>query len=282
MVKILTILCVLLLVSAVQAQALVVRTIEKHCTPTGCRQFTGTGACAYIGNINSRSVYLTAAHVINNATSVYIGYSGEWISGKVVHKQYTDRLDYAIVETQAISAPKCFHVAANQPTDGTDAIAYGYSNGIYKLRSLKAKIKVNRNGRYFSKMVAQGDSGGPILAHGQVVGIISAIAPTRGTTIYTDTVLIRRELLRIYGRMPVCRGPMIIVQDSQNPQSTVPKYNEVNTSLQSEISKLRIQLDRLSKTEIPVQIIGSNDQVLSEQKYPLGAPIKLRFKAVKK
>lgn len=282
MVRTITIIFALIMASVVQAQALAVRTIEKRCTPTGCRQYTGTGACAYIGNINNRSVYLTAAHVINNASVFYIGYGGQWLPGQVVHKQYTDRLDYAIVETQVISATRCFNVTGYHPPDGTDAIAYGYSNGIYNVRSLKAKIRVNRNGRYFSKMVARGDSGGPILANGQVVEIISAIVPTRGTTIYTDSVLIRGELLKIYGRMPVCKGSMIIVDDPRIPERSVPDYKEEILSLQGEISKLQIQLDRLSKTEIPVQIIGSNDQVLSEQKYALGAPIKLRFKAVKK
>lgn len=272
---------VLMTTVIVQAQALAIRTIERQCTANGCREITGTGACAYIGNIDNRSVYLTAAHVVNDATTIRIGYGGQWWPAKVVFKQYTDSLDYAIVETRVISAPKCFHVASSQPTDGIDATAYGYSQGIYKLRRLKAKIRVNRNGRYFSKMVAQGDSGGPILANGQVVGIISAIVPSRSTTIYTDSVLIRSEILRIYGRMPACRGSSIVVSPPQKTDPPIPKDSQEIVALKGEISKLREQLDRLSKTEIPVQIIGSDDQVLSEQTYPLGSPIKLRFKAVK-
>ena len=280
MVKALTILLLLLLNSVVQAQALAVRTIERQCAANGCRQITGTGACAYIGNIDDRSVYLTAAHVINNVTTFHIGYGGQWFPGKVVHKQYTDHQDYAIVETQGISAPKCFQVASNQPTDGADAIAYGYSNGIYNLRSLKAKIRVNRNGRYFSKMVARGDSGGPIMANGQVVGIISAIVPTRETTIYTDAVLIRAELLRIYRRMPRC-GSSIIAENNPT-QPPIPEYGKEIAALEGEVAKLREQLENLAKTQIPVQIIGEDGGVISKQMYPLGDPIKLRFKAVKK
>ncbi|WP_298860533.1 serine protease [uncultured Gimesia sp.] len=274
-----TILFVLLMASVVQAQALAVRTIERQCTANGCQEITGTGACSYIGNIDNRSVYLTAAHVINNVTSFHIGYGGQWLPGKVVYKQYTDKLDYAIVETQAITATKCFPVASYQPTDGVVATAYGYSQGIYNLRSLKAKIRVNRNGRYFSKMVAKGDSGGPILANGQVVGVISAIVPTRGTTIFTNSVLIRSQIIRIYGRMPACGGSVIVASPPQKPDPPVPKpdLTEINTK----IALLQEKLDRLTKTQIPVQIIGSNDQVLSEQTYPLGSPIKLRFKAVK-
>ncbi|QDU05411.1 hypothetical protein V6x_51480 [Gimesia chilikensis] len=45
------ILFVLLFCSAAQAQALAVRTTETECTPQGCRQLTGSGACAFVGNV---------------------------------------------------------------------------------------------------------------------------------------------------------------------------------------------------------------------------------------
>lgn len=81
--------------------------------------------------------------------------------------------------------------------------------------------------------------------------------------------------------MPACRGSSIVVSPPQKTDPPIPKDSQEIVALKGEISKLREQLDRLSKTEIPVQIIGSDDQVLSEQTYPLGSPIKLRFKAVK-
>lgn len=280
MVRVLTILGVLIMASVVQAQALVLRTVGKQCTANGCRQIIGTGACAYIGNIDDRSIYLTAAHNLEGNPAVFIGYAGRWWQARVIHKRYQKNIDYAVIETQKISSTRCFKIAESQPGNGVDAVAYGYANGIYNVKTLRAKIRVNRNGRFFSKLVAKGDSGGPIVVNGHVVGIIKG--HDYANTIYTDSVLIRAELIRIYGRMPACGGSVIVVKNLPEPDSPVPKYDMEITTLQREISKLRKQLDRLSKTKIPIQIIGSNNEVLSEQQYPLGDPIKLRFKAVKK
>ncbi len=281
MVRIITALLVLTVTSILQAQALVIRTIEKRCTPNGCQQISGTGACAFVGNISDRSVYLTAAHNLNGNPAVYVGYAGHWWQARIVYKCYQESVDYAIIETQKIPSDRCFKIAERQPDNGMDAVAYGYSNGIYNVRTLRAKIRVNRSGRFFSKIVAQGDSGGPIVVKGQIVGIIKGHDYEK--TIYTDSALIRTELLRIYGTLPGCGSSVIVLENEpRKPESPVPEYNQEIEALESEISKLRTELNRLSKTQIPVQIIGSNDKVLSEQKYLLGDPIKLRFKAVYK
>ena len=279
MVKILTALFVLMITSAVQAQALAVRVIESECTLTGCRQSIGTGACAYIGNIEDRSVYLTAAHNVLQAKTIYVGYGGQWWGARVVYKDYRDDIDYAIIETRKISATKCFAVAESQPAQGVEAVAYGYSNGIYNMKSLRARIRVDQNGRFFSKIVAKGDSGGPILVNGQVVGIIKG--HDYSNTIYTDGVLIRQQLIKQYGGLPACRcEPPVIVGDPVEPD--LIDNSEQIAALEGEISKLREQLEQLAKTQIPVQIIGADGEVISKQAYPLGDPIKLRFKAVKK
>tara|TARA_R100001163_G_C4899538_1_gene88771 strand:- start:256 stop:510 length:255 start_codon:yes stop_codon:yes gene_type:complete len=53
------------------------------------------------------------------------------------------------------------------------------------------------------------------------------------------------------------------------------------TALQGEVSKLRAEIDKLNKTQIPVWIVGADGEAVAKQTYPLGDPIKLRFKAVK-
>lgn len=271
-----TILFVLMITSVVQAQALAVRVTETECTPNGCRQLIGTGACAYVGDIESRSVFLTAAHNVNKAKTIHVGYNGQWWGARVVHKQYEGNVDFAIIETQSIKATKCFKVAEAYPAHGVDAVAYGYSNGVYNLRSLRAKIRVTRSGRYFSKVVAKGDSGGPILVNGQVVGIISGHDYQQ--TIYTDGVLIRRQLIQIYGKLPQCGCEPLIVEET--PEAP-PADNADLTALQGEVSKLRAEIDKLNKTQIPVWIVGADGEAVAKQTYPLGDPIKLRFKAVK-
>jgi hypothetical protein len=51
--------------------------------------------------------------------------------------------------------------------------------------------------------------------------------------------------------------------------------------LEIEIGKLKAEIDKLNKTKIPVWIIGADGEPIAKQTYPLGDPIKLRFKAVK-
>ncbi|WP_299467402.1 hypothetical protein [uncultured Gimesia sp.] len=280
MVKTLTTLLVLLMASVVQAQALVVRVTESECTQTGCRQIIGTGACAYVGNIEDRSVYITAAHNVLQAKTIHVGYGGQWWGARVVHKRYENDIDYAIIETQKISATKCFTLAGSQPSNGVEAVAYGYSNGVYDMRSLRATIRVNRSGRYFSKIVAKGDSGGPILVNGQVVGIIKG--HDYSNTIYTDGVLIRQQLIDQYGRLPDCRcKPPVIVVEGEPAKPRPADDSKQIAALEDKLSKLKAEIDKLNKTQIPVWIIGADGESVAKQTYPLGDPIKLRFKAVK-
>ncbi|MFK7776857.1 MAG: hypothetical protein QM501_01885 [Gimesia sp.] len=280
MVNVITILFVMMIASVVQAQALVIRTVEKQCTPGGgCRQITGTGACVFVGHIDNRSIYVTAAHNLRGNSAVYVGYGGQWWQTRTIYRELQNEIDYAIIETQKISSQKCFQIASVQPANNVDAVAYGYSNGIYNLKVLRAKIRVNRNGRVFSKIVAKGDSGGPIIANGQVVGIISG--HDYQNTIYTDGVIVRQRLISLYGRMPSCGSPVIVVENEPIAPKSIDSSKEL-TALQGEVSKLRQQLDLISKIKIPVWIVGADDKVISKKMYPLGDPIKFKFKAVRK
>lgn len=280
MVRAITILFVLLTTSFVQAQALVLRTVEKRCTPNGCEKITGTGTCVFVGHLEDRSVYVTAAHNLRGNPAVYVGHGGLWWQSRTAYQEYREGVDYAIIETQKINSTKCFQFASTQPVHEANATAFGYSNGIYNLKVLRAKIRVNRNGRFFSKIVAKGDSGGPIVVNNQVVGIINGHDYKQ--TIYTDSVLIRRRLISLYGRLPDCRCRPPIIVNEEPPKPEPSDNSEQLVALEGKLSKLREQLEQLRKTKIPVQIIGKDDKVLSEQTYPLGSPIKLRFKAVEK
>ncbi len=278
MVKTLTILFVLMLASVVQAQALVVRVTETSCNQNSCQQIIGTGACAYIGNIDDRSVYITAAHNVNQAKTVHVGYAGQWWGARVVHKRYQDGIDYAIIETQKIDATRCFAVAENQPANGAEAVAYGYPNGVETVRVLRAKIRVGPNGRVFSKIVAKGDSGGPIVVNGQVVGIIKG--HDYSNTIYTDGVLIRQQLIQQYGRLPSCGSEPPVIVDVEDPENPTINSEQV-AALEVQIGLLKAEIDKLNKTQIPVWIMDADGKPIAKQTYPLGDPIKLRFKAVK-
>lgn len=270
-----TILFVLMTASVVQAQALAIRTTETDCTGNACTQIVGTGACAFVGNIDDRSVYITAAHNINNARTVHVGYDGKWWGAAVKYREYTADADYAILETQQIPAQKCFEVANRVPAGGANAMACGYSQGIYNMRVLRAKIRVTPSGRYFSKVVAKGDSGGPILVNGQVVGIIKGHDYQQ--TIYTDSVRIRQRLIAMYGRMPCCNcEPPVIVQNEPQTQPDVIDNSDEIAALEGQIERLRADLDAMRNTQIPVWILNKEKEPVAKQSYKFGDPIKLR------
>ncbi len=283
--RVITILFVLMTASVVQAQALAIRTTETDCTGNACTQIVGTGACAFVGNIEDRSVYITAAHNINNARTVQVGYGGKWWGAAVKYREYSGSADYAIIETVRIPAKTCFEVSNRIPQDGSAAVAYGYSQGIYNLRSLRARIRIRNGDGYFTKIVAKGDSGGPILVNGQVVGIIKGHDYQQ--TIYTDSVRIRRKLVSIYGRIPCCgcEPPIIVSPDpSPNPTEEDPDPNNSDeiAALEGQIERLRADIDKLNNTKIPVWIMNDKNEPIAQEVYPLGQPIKLRFKAVQK
>ncbi len=279
-----TILFVLMMASVVQAQVLAVRAVEKKCDQSSCRQFINIGSCTYIGNTGNNSIYITAAHVVENTEKVEVGYGGKWWGAVVSHSEKSGNIDYAIIETRKIPATRCYSLAESFPEQGTNATAYGYSKGIYNLRSLRSKIRIRNNLKGIFETVDHGDSGGPIIANGKVVGVISATMTDDGMTVCTPSDLIRTEVKRRYRVFPCCNcGPSKAVTVS--PIQPVPDPIGYDNSkelatLKSEVTKLRQQIAKLSATKIPVWLIGADGKPVATQEYPLGSPIKLKFKAI--
>lgn len=301
MVRLLLMLLVLLVSSTAQAQALAVRTTKRQCFQNGCRQIIGDGSCAYIGNADGKSVYITASHVVENADAVYVGCAGRWWTARVVQRydgmSGDAPMDYAIIETQMIPLQKCFEVASEYPDSGVAAVAYGYSRGISNLRVENTRIKVRSNWKGISTQMAQGDSGGPIIADGKLVGIISGGSEDPNMTLCTDASLIRVKLLSRYRVLPRCncrpRIRCIPTQPIQpRPDPLFIDNSEQVKALESEVAKLRAELDQLAKTQIPVWIVGEDGKPLKKKdekgewveikhSYNLGDPIKIRPLPVK-
>lgn len=287
MVKAITILFVLMATSFVQAQVLSVRVTEKDCNQNSCRKFYAYGSCTYIGNTDSNSVYLTAAHVVRNAEKIEIGYGGKWWGAIVAHKQDDKEFDFATIETRKLPTNKCFSLADSYPSDGARAVAYGYSEGQYNLRGVPTRIRIRSNLKGVYATMKHGDSGGPVLVDGKVVGVISGTLNDDGMTVCTDTVTIKKELRRRYGVIPCCNcRPVVRVQPTQpiqpKPDPVFIDNSDQIAALEGQITKLRADIDKLNNTQIPVWILDESGEPVEQVTYPLGSPIKLRFKAVQK
>ncbi|QDT94278.1 trypsin-like peptidase domain-containing protein [Gimesia algae] len=303
MVRLITLFIVLLMASVLQAQVLAVRTTERQCDQNSCRQFFGTGTCTYIGNSDGKSVYITAAHVVTDVEKIHVGYGGRWWEAIVKHKEQRydkatgQNIDFAIIETRQIPSNKCMQLSGLFPDSGVRATAYGYSNGVYNLRGLPSSIYIRNNLRGVRDPVQKGDSGGPVVVDGKVVGVISSVVEDGKMTLCTPANLVRLQVKQRYRVFPCCNCspqrtvvlPSRPIQPQPQPQlEPVPDNTAQVNALQGEVSRLREQLDQLKNTQIPVWVVDAdgNPTTWKDEKgvehentktYPLGEPIKIYF-----
>lgn len=288
MVKTLTILFVLMITSVVQADVMAVLTKEKSCNQNSCTLVDGRATCVYVGNREGRAIYLTAAHVTKNTQSVWISFRGKWNQARVVLEHYPagSMEDVSVLETTAIPEHKPSCIADSAPNVGDKARIIGYPQASNRAIVREGKIIEVNGVRRFSVTSIVGDSGGPVFnEQGELIGIVKGNDMTPGIgkpCIYTNLEVIETCFRRVYGFVPRCGMPRKVVVNPVKTETVVIDNSGDLTALRDEVSKLRGEIDRLNKTQIPVQIIGADGKVVTEQKYPLGDPIKLRFKAVKK
>lgn len=302
MVKAITILFVLMTTTFVQAQIFELRVTGKKCDQYSCSQIVGTGTACYLGDIGNRSVFVTAAHNFEGMERSYISDGTKYVPAVLRHHVYQQvevknnkvvkpLIDYAIIDCEKIKYKSCFTLAEEQPKNGTPATAHGQDGINDRYVSQSSVISSNENGYFFMKPVMRGQSGGPIVANDKLVGVIHGyMGDGPHETRYTPSNTIKTGLFRIYGRYPRCncrpvpRKVVVVnpVKIEPKPQPIVIDNSEQIKVLEVEIAKLNAKVDKLAKTQIPVQIIGSDDKVVSEEKYLLGKPIKLRFKFVEK
>lgn len=285
-----TILFVLMITSVVQAQILAVRTTEKQCDQNSCRQFYGTGTCTYIGNADGKSVYITAAHVVTGVEKIHVGYGGKWWGAIIKHKEQRydeatkQNIDFAIIETQQIPAKKCMQLSGVFPETGVRATAYGYSQGVYKLRGLPSSIYIRNNLRGVRDPVQQGDSGGPVVVDGQMVGVISSVVEDGKMTLCTPANLVRLQVKQRYRIFPRCdcepqrtvvipSQPLQPIPDPISYPQSIDNTQQVNT-LEIQVNTLKAEIDKLNKTQIPVWVTKTDGTII-KQNYPLGSPIKI-------
>lgn len=297
MVRYITILFVMLMASVVHGQVLAVRTVERSCYQNSCSTLTGRGSCTYLGNAGEKSVYVTAAHVVEaeggGDFKIYIGYGASWWGAVVVHKVRQGEDDYAIIETRKIPAKSGYRLAKAFPAHNTDAVAYGYSGGFVNLKAIRSKIRIRSNLKGIYTSVNNGDSGGPIMVNGEVVGVVSATMKDDGMTVCTPSSVIQPELDRIYKGLLRCNcGPrrVVIRQQVIQPVTIQPVIEPTpdpisidNTSqinaLEIEVARLRLELKKLQNTKIPVEVYEKG-KLVAKEVYPLGDTIKLTFDAV--
>ncbi|HCO24599.1 MAG: hypothetical protein CME31_22710 [Gimesia sp.] len=282
-----TILFVLLITSVVQADVMAVLTKEKSCNQNSCTLIDGRATCVYVGTREGRAIYLTAAHVTKNTLSVSIAFNGKWNLARVVleHIPAGSMEDVSVLETTVLPSSKPSCIAESVPKVGERARAVGYPRGSSRAVVRDGNIIEVGGVRRFSATSIVGDSGGPVFnSEGQLIGIVKGNDMTPGIgqpSVYTGLPVIETCFRRAYGFVPRCSVPRKVVVNPVQTETVVIDNSGDLAALQGEVTKLRAEIDKLNKTQIPVWIVGSDGEPVAKQTYPLGDPIKLRFKAVK-
>ncbi|WP_417390272.1 S1 family peptidase [Gimesia sp.] len=264
-----------------------VLTKEKSCDQNSCTLIDGRATCVYVGNREGRAIYLTAAHVTKNTQSVWISFGGKWNQARVVLEHYPagSMEDVSVLETAVIPNSKPACIAESAPKAGERARAFGYPRGSQRAVIRDGTIIEVGGVRRFSKTSIVGDSGGPLFnSQGELIGIVKGNDMTPGIgqpCIYTNLEVIETCFRRAYGFVPRCSMPRKVVVNPVKTETVVIDNSGDLTALQGELNKLRAEIDKLNKTQIPVWIVGADGKPVAKQTYPLGDPIKLRFKAVK-
>lgn len=136
--------------------------------------FGGTGTLICTNKDFTEGIVLTAAHVIGNEKIV----SAKWrnvnytSSGTIIYKN--DEEDAALFRvdppTNAISIP----ITSNKPPIGARVECIGLGSPMQSLRPYYGNVtKVQPLSTIIDTPVTNGDSGGPIIYNGEIVGVIT-------------------------------------------------------------------------------------------------------------
>lgn len=161
----------------------------------------GNGSAAWIGNSDTKSYFMTAAHVVNSATNTFTTHNGTTISpnsGSVFHTQDGD---FALLEYNGVLDPSLFggqsavlmdyHLAENYSGDETAAVGYGIltigERTLGRTRMLSFANLTRLDGQYrtqstvsstydpskpYAGVTTQGDSGGGVFLNRDGVDVL--------------------------------------------------------------------------------------------------------------
>ena len=175
-------------------------TDEKENTkiPPKVSSSTGTGFA-----INSKGVFLTNAHVVDDCSVQGLIYDGKPQHLQLIDKD--DKLDLAILKSTKIKVKKSLKFAESLKT-GQDILAFGYPLQGELSRELKvtsgivsslAGMKDDRSRIQITAAIQPGNSGGPVVDNkGLVVGI--AVSGLKGELIENVNFAIKKDYVLKY------------------------------------------------------------------------------------
>jgi Trypsin-like peptidase domain len=295
------------------AQVHQLRVVSAECTPRGCRLLTASCTATAIGRHRpGREIFLSAAHCLRGSLrSVSIRIGDSWHPAAVLAVSTRDGRDLAAlgVSDPGIE-PVCLELAPTPPAAGDLVVLDGFPDGgPRRRRTGRVAAHAYRDIELVVDIPTRpGESGGAILdSEGRLVGIISATGPlpTPNHTLATGIAGIRAFLHETFrAGVPRCdpapaadheiaiSPPTVEVPSATPPDRTAAPPDPASpacrctardaqlAALAEQLEHLRTRLHELEHTQIPIETLTPDGEVLDHQRIPLGDPIQLRLTPV--
>ncbi len=178
---------------------------------TGCRNRTGTGSgiFAQVDGVN-RPLFLTAAHVVRGASEITITRGTATGVGTIV--AFDPEMDLAYLTVEGLTSHHPATIDSSDVDDGDHGVAYLARDGriVALPLTIRRRVRIRtediyiegetfRPGFELRADIEPGDSGGPVVVDGRVVGVVWARSNRASERSYAiDPVragdLVRRQL----------------------------------------------------------------------------------------
>jgi hypothetical protein len=281
----------------------VVRLVQtvQQCGQYSCRLIKTCGSGAVVGRLklSGRLVVLTCAHGWTDATRISVEfpdvgtYAGEFIC---IDRQ----ADLGLISINKAIGMRflCLPIADDPARAGDRVEAYGFPGG-GRLRVRRTEIKRYEGGNMIVDASLYGESGGPIVQNGRVVGVIWGTSNRDGYCVQLQTIrsfvascMQSGDSITWGATVPATDDapPPPLVESRPRPPARPPAGADrgmepirppivTKAEIAAIASRLEERLKNLENTEVPVRIVDAEGKIVQEVKVRpyKGDPIILRL-----
>lgn len=194
------------LVSSASGQVHQVTLTRRDCSDrANCRYISLQATCVCVGRQDGEYIYLTAGHVLRDATSLAVVVDGRVVPARAGAWYCDASGDIGFLHARHDGNQTYYRIADDVPPIGSPIGFMGLKNNrIDYEKSRLVECKYAGENIVFETTNVHGQSGGPVFFNGMVIGIMSAQA--RPGTLCSNCRAIRRFARQHRYRLPPSQG----------------------------------------------------------------------------
>jgi len=243
---------VLCLSVTIEASAQAVRVANRFtkCVNGVCRQYQDVGTGTVIQtDADGTQWILCAGHTFReNSSGVECGVR-RMVPCDMVATQLDDECDLALLRTRGmVVKTKPIKVSRTVPDDGAQLAAGGFAGSATGWRYFQCQ-RVSQG--TLSGLARSGDSGGPVMSGGRLVGVLRSVSRESGQSYYTPAICIWPFITL---HCPRYRVPPPPVDSVPQPTNRIDALTRQVAELQSTLESLTLQRGPAGKDASPFTI----------------------------